>query len=197
MSVVAARRNEARDSRSDSSKGATITGTTNPTEGTTSQGDSGGPLILQNTFAKQVVIGVLSGGYGRFFNGQPADGYGTVSFYQPLYLYWDWIAANNPYRYVGNVAGDRLWTDTANWVTTLDPNYQIIGPNGQIINGVPTDLGEQKNGRTGQFGEICFQSGGNSECLNTANGQVRADRRPIGTDDELASGMTMRCRCRS
>lgn len=156
-------------------------------EGTTAGGDSGGPLILQNAQNLRIALGVLSGGYTRFFNGQPANGYGTVSFYQPLYLYWDWIAANNPYRYVSNIAGDRLWTDAANWVTTLDPNYQIIGPNGQIINGIPTSPGEQKNGRSGQFGEICFESGGASECLNVASGQVRADQRPIGTGDEGVS----------
>ena len=153
------------------------------TEGITAAGDSGGPLILQNVQNLNLAIGVLSGGYTRFFNGQPANGYGTVSFYQPLYLYWDWIAANNPYRYVANVGGDRLWTDSANWVTTLDPNYFIIGPNGQIVNGIPSSPGEQKAGRTGQFGEICFQSGGNSDCLNTATGTRRTDRRPIGTGD--------------
>lgn len=35
-----------------------------PKEGTTAGGDSGGPLILDRTFAKQVVIGVLSGAAG-------------------------------------------------------------------------------------------------------------------------------------
>lgn len=152
-------------------------------EGTTAGGDSGGPLILQNAQNLNIAIGVLSGGYTRFFTGQPANGYGTVSFYQPLYLYWDWIAANNPYRYVSNVAGDRAWTDPTNWVTTLDPNYQIIGPNGQIINGIPNDPGEQKNGRTGQFGEICFQSGGTSECLNVATNVSRIETKPIGTGE--------------
>ncbi len=152
-------------------------------EGATAPGDSGSPLILQNAQNLNLAIGVLSGGFTRFFNGQPANGYGTVSFYQPIYLYWDWIAENNPYRYVTNVAGDRLWTDASNWVTTLDPNYQIIGPNGQILNGVPTVLGERNNGTTGQFGEICFQSGGNSDCLNTTTRARRVDRRPIGTDD--------------
>ncbi len=151
-------------------------------EGTTAAGDSGGPLILQNIFNLQVALGVLSGGYNRFFNGQPSDGYGTVSFYQPLYLYWDWIAENNPYRYVTNVAGDRRWGDPSHWVTTLDPNYQIIGPNGQLVNGVPTTPGEQKNGTSGQFGEICFESGGRSQCQNVGTGVFTDVRRPIGTD---------------
>lgn len=69
-----------------------------PKEGTTAGGDSGGPLILDQTFARKVVIGVLSGG-SRFFGPQPFSTYGTSSFYQPLYLFWDYIAAKNPYRY--------------------------------------------------------------------------------------------------
>ena len=152
-----------------------------PREGITSQGDSGGPLILDNTYARQLVIGVLSGGYTRFFAGAPANGYGTASFYQPLYLYWDWIAANNPYRYVTNVAGNRDWTDPTNWVTTIDPNYQIIGPNGQIITGVPTQTGETNTGTSGKFGEACFESGGFAECRNFRTGTDTAVVRPIGT----------------
>ena len=56
-----------------------------PREGTTGPGDSGGPLILDRTFSKQVVIGVLSGG-STFYGGQPGGSYGTQSFYQPLLL---------------------------------------------------------------------------------------------------------------
>lgn len=168
----------------DNARGA---GTANPTEGTTASGDSGSPLILQNFSSRQLVAGVLSGGYTRFFNGQPANGYGTVSFYQPVYLYWDWIAANNPYRYVTNIAGDRNWTDAGNWVTTLDPNYFVIGPNGQVVNGVPTDLGQGVNGTGGDFGQICFESGGTSECYNTATGQTTVAVRPIGTDEETGA----------
>lgn len=79
-------------------------------EGITAPGDSGGPLIIDQAFAKPVVIGVLSGG-DRFFNGQPGASYGTTSFYQPLYLFWDWVLANNPYKYVSASAGDGKWTD--------------------------------------------------------------------------------------
>lgn len=158
-----------------------------PNEGITASGDSGGPLILDRHFARQVVLGVLSGGYTRFFNGAPANGYGTASFYQPLYLYWDWIAANNPYRYVTNVAGNRNWTDAANWVTTVDPNYQIIGPNGQLINGVPGMTGEATTGTSGKFGEACFESGGISECQNFATGVTTTAARPIGTSGDGAA----------
>ncbi|MEN3746673.1 autotransporter domain-containing protein [Sphingomonas sp. HF-S3] len=154
-----------------------------PREGTTASGDSGGPLILDSAYAKQLVIGVLSGGYTRFFNGAPANGYGTVSFYQPLYLYWDWIAANNPYRYVSSVAGDGNWTDANHWVTNVDPNYQIIGPNGELVNGVPTAPGTGiAPVEGGKFGEACFESGGTAECYNYGTGQATVAVRPIGTD---------------
>lgn len=156
-------------------------------EGITASGDSGGPLILQNTFNKMVLAGVLSGGYTRFFNGQPSNGYGTVSFYQPLYLYWDWIAANNPYRYASALAGDGKWSDPTHWVTNTDPSYQIIGPNGQLVNGVPTNPGEQKNGTSGDFGQICFQSGGISDCYDTRTGVETVEARPIGTEDSVGA----------
>lgn len=155
-----------------------------PNEGITASGDSGGPLILDQEFDSPVVIGVLSGGYTRFFNGQPANGYGTASFFQPLYLYWDWIAANNPYRYVSALAGDGDWTDASHWVSDIDPNYQIIGPDGQLVNGVPTDLGEGPNGTDGSFGQACFEgpiNGGFADCQDMATGAVTSDVRPIGT----------------
>jgi len=151
-----------------------------PKEGITASGDSGGPLILDAAYAKQLVIGVLSGGYTRFFNGQPANGYGTASFYQPLYLYWDWIAANNPYHYVSALAGNGNWTDPTHWVTNVDPNYQIIGPNGQIVTGVPTTPGAGNTAQPG-FGQACFQSGGVSDCYDVASGTEAIEAKPIGT----------------
>jgi len=139
-----------------------------PTEGITSGGDSGGPLIVQN-FSRLVVAGVLSGGYSRFFNGQPANSYGTAAFYQPLYLFWDWIAANNPYHYVSAKAGDGSWTDPNHWVTTLDPSYMILA-GGDVVNGVPTAPGAGTTGTSGDFGQICFEPGGAGTCLDTATG---------------------------
>lgn len=165
-----------------------------PNEGTTAGGDSGGPLILDRTFARQVVIGVLSGG-SRFFGAQPFSTYGTASFYQPIYLYWDWIAANNPYRYVGAIAGDGNWADPTRWVSLQDPNYFIIGPNGQLINGVPTTLGEQNLGSSGQFGQICTQGGvagaiGANNCFDLRTGQIVPTPGGIGSsgDASLAIG---------
>lgn len=158
-----------------------------PREGITAPGDSGGPLILENFFTRQLVIGVLSGGYTRFFGAQPANSYGTASFYQPLYLYWDWIAANNPYRYVGARAGDGAWEDASRWVTLTDPNYFIIGPDGQVVNGVPTQLGEQKNGTAGQFGQACFQQGTINECQDFRTGRTIVGTGPIGSGDDDGS----------
>jgi hypothetical protein len=143
-------------------------------EGTTGPGDSGGPLIIDRAFAKPTVIGVLSGS-SRFFANQPVNSYGTTAFYQPLFLYWDYIAANNPYRYVSATAGDANWNDATHWVTNLDPAYQVLGANGQLVNGVPTDLGAGKNGNSPKFGELCFQLDGANECLNLATGQERND----------------------
>lgn len=154
-----------------------------PREGITAGGDSGGPLILDQAYARQLVIGVLSGGYTRFFSGQPANSYGTVSFYQPLYLYWDWIAANNPYRYVSANAGNGNWEDATRWVSLTDPNYFIIGPNGQLVNGVPSLTGEEKDGTSNQFGQACFQNTTSSQCLDFRTGVFTSNSNPIGTAD--------------
>ncbi len=167
---------------------ARFNGTT-PTEGITAPGDSGGPLIVQN-FAKKVVAGVLSGGYSRFFNGQLPYSYGAVSFYQPLYLYWDWIAANNPYHYVSAKAGDGSWTDPTRWVTTLDPAYTILS-GGSLVNGLPTVAGEQKNGTSGDFGQICFQTTSLSDCYDTATGVETVTGGPIGTASNNAGSATI------
>ena len=161
-----------------------------PREGSTGPGDSGGPLILDQAFSKSVVLGVLSGG-STFFAGQPGGSYGSQSFYQPLFLYWDWIVANNPYRYVTATAGNKNWEDATAWVTTLDPAYNIIS-GGQLVNGVPTELGGTIVATTPQFGEVCFQSPLNSatpptfnECQNLATGAVRNNvpNTPSGSSD--------------
>lgn len=141
-------------------------------EGTTGPGDSGGPLIIDQAFARPIVIGVLSGGT-RYFGAQPFSSYGTGSFYQPLYLFWDYIVANNPYRFVANRAGDRNWNDPTNWTTLLDPAYQILGANGQPVNGVPNDLGAGITGSTPKFGEVCFQQGTTNECFDLSTQRNR------------------------
>ncbi|MGQ0659838.1 autotransporter domain-containing protein [Sphingosinicella sp.] len=162
-------------------------------EGLTGPGDSGGPLIIDQAFSRPVVIGVLSGG-STFFGGQPGGSYGAQSFYQPLFLYWEWIVANNPYRYVTANAGNRNWEDAATWVTTLDPAYQIL-TGGQLVNGIPTELGGALVAQTPQFGEVCFQTPLNTpappafnECENLATGAARNNvpNTPTGTGDASA-----------
>ncbi|WP_257544794.1 autotransporter domain-containing protein [Sphingopyxis sp. DBS4] len=150
-------------------------------EGITASGDSGGPLILDQEFSNPLVIGVLSGGYTAFFDGQPPNGYGTASFYQPLYLYWDWIAANNPYHYVSAKAGDGAWEDSTHWVTNLDPNYYVL-TGGQPTNGIPTEPGAGNSDQPG-FGQACFESGGFSDCYDVSTGEEYVDQRPIGGED--------------
>ncbi len=146
-----------------------------PNEGTTAGGDSGGPLILDRTFAKQVVIGVLSGG-NRFYGAQPFSAYGTASFYQPLYLFSDYITANNPYRYAQTRAGDGQWTDASHWVTALDPNYQII-VDGKLVNGVPTTTGAGIAGDGNKFGQVCFQT----DCVDVKTGVETINGVPVTT----------------
>ena len=154
-----------------------------PKEGITAGGDSGGPLILDQTFSSPTVIGVLSGG-SRFFNAQPGSSYGTTSFYQPLYLFWDYIVANNPYRYASARAGDGSWTDPTHWVTTLDPAYQIIAGN-QLMNGVPSVTGEGVTGTSGKFGQICYQpkGGGVDECYDIGTDTYYVNGQPVALSD--------------
>jgi len=132
-------------------------------EGTTAGGDSGGPLILDaanNALTNEdVQIGVLSGG-SRFFGPQVFSSYGTESFYQPLYLYWDYIVATSPYRYVSAVAGNGNWEDPTHWNTDLDPMFRVIDPTGAIVNGLPTTPGLGPEGGSPDFGEVCFDPEG-------------------------------------
>jgi len=122
-------------------------------EGSTAPGDSGGPLIIDQQFAIPVVAGVLSGG-SRFFLEQPPSGYGSTSFYQPLFLFWQDIVRNNPYRYAGNKAGIGDWTDPSHWVQQMDPAYAVIR-NGKLVNALPTVLGQGVSGDTYKFGQVC------------------------------------------
>lgn len=166
-----------------------------PNEGTTAGGDSGGPLILDAANnpgfgGRDLVIGVLSGG-SRFFGPQAFSSYGTQSFYQPLFLFWDYIAATNPYRYVSANAGDGNWEDPTRWVTDLDPAYRVINANGQVVNGIPTALGEGIIGDTPQFGEVCFDQFGDNPgegCQDLSTGEFTPPSRNAG-DGTLSSGI--------
>ena len=139
-----------------------------PNEGNTAGGDSGGPLILDaanNTLSDEdLVIGVLSGG-SRFFGPQVFSSYGTESFYQPLYLFWDYIVATNPYRYVTAKDGDGNWEDASHWETTLDPVYRVINEDGEVVNGLPTSPGA---GITGDCGARAHRSCGGARTSGRA-----------------------------
>lgn len=123
-----------------------------PVEGTTAGGDSGGPLIVDQRFTQPVVAGVLSGG-GAFF-AQPPNSYGEISFFQPLFLFWDVIVANNPYRYVTANPGDGDWFDASRWTQQMDPAYAVI-ENGQLRNGLPTTPALGVSGVNPGFGNVC------------------------------------------
>lgn len=140
-------------------------------EGITAGGDSGGPLILDQTFAQEVVIGVLSGGSRYYGASQDFSTYGTSSFYQPLYLFWDWIVANSPYRYVSAKDGNGQWTDPNHWVTDLDPNFMVIDANGNLVNGLPTTAGAGAFGDdpTTKFGQVCD---GSTYCVDLTTGEI-------------------------
>ena len=154
-------------------------------EGTTAGGDSGGPLILDaanNTLSTEnLQIAVLSGG-SRFFGPQPFSSYGTESFYQPLYLFWDYIVANSPYRYVQATAGDGAWENPNHWVTQLDPAFRVIDANGNVVNGLPTSPGAGRFGGSPDFGEVCFDPEGDNlgdECQDLNSGDSTPPARNI------------------
>lgn len=126
-----------------------------PNEGMTAGGDSGGPLILDRAFDTPVIAAVLSLGT-RYFAGQPTASYGTTAGYQPLYLFTDWIGANNPYKYVTTTGGDGDWFDASRWVQMMDPNYKIIDADGNLITGLPDTPAEGVGSRGGEWGSICF-----------------------------------------
>ena len=147
-------------------------------EGITAGGDSGGPLVVDQKFSKPVVVGVLSGG-SRFFNAQRFSTYGTNSFYQPLFLFWDQIVANNSYVYAGNKAGDGNWEDGLHWVQLMDPSY-AVERNGQLVNDLPDTPALGVSGNTVKFGEVCFLA----NCTNIANDST-ATPVPVGSGTGL------------
>ncbi|MBA2466034.1 MAG: hypothetical protein H0V46_00310, partial [Sphingomonas sp.] len=144
-----------------------------PREGTTAGGDSGGPLIVDQAFNKPVTVAVLSGG-SRFLSGQRFSTYGTHSFYQPLFLYWDVIVGNNPYVYAGAKAGDGNWEDASHWVQLMDPNYAIT-VDGALANSLPDTPALGVSPNTVKFGEVCFLD----DCTDLANDDT-ATAPPVG-----------------
>ncbi|MEO0056982.1 MAG: hypothetical protein RIT17_419, partial [Pseudomonadota bacterium] len=163
-----------------------------PNEGTTAGGDSGGPLILDaanNTLSDEdLVIGVLSGG-SRFFGAQRFSSLGTTSFYQPLSLYWQYIAATNPYRYVGARAGNGNWEDASHWVTLLDPAYRVIDAGGNVVNGLPITPELGLNGTGGDFGAVCAEfEQPDDACVDLGSTAQQASTAPLPAPT-LANGL--------
>lgn len=118
-----------------------------PGEAITAPGDSGSPLVT-DAYGREVSLGVLSSGYRFFFDrvGDPDDNhysvstfsnYGGIAGYNPLFLFWDQIVVNNPYKYVGAVAGNGEWTDPTHWVQEVDPLYYTLSGN-TLVNALPT-----------------------------------------------------------
>jgi len=106
-----------------------------PFESATAPGDSGSALIADQLYDRQVVIGVLSGGYDLFSTN---NRYGDVSFYNPLFPFFEFITENTPYKYVSANEGDGNWSDPTHWTQDLDPGFFIDDGNGNLVNGIPT-----------------------------------------------------------
>jgi len=103
-------------------------------EAGTAPGDSGSALIADQLADFPLILGVLSGGFDFF---QIGNQYSDISFYNPLFPFYEFISVNSPYKYVSAVEGDGLWTDPDHWTQDLDPNFYIIDETGQIVNGLP------------------------------------------------------------
>lgn len=115
-------------------------------EAITAAGDSGSPLVT-SAFGREVSLGVLSQGSRYFYEsiGNPNDNFvrftdfsnfGTTAGWNPLFLYWDQIVVNNPYKYVTAVSGDGEWTDPTRWVQELDPLYFTLSGS-TLVNALP------------------------------------------------------------
>ncbi len=158
-----------------------------PREGTTAGGDSGSALVADELFDKPVITSVLSGG-SRFFGSeddpnpeltfQPFSSYGTQSFYQPLYLFWDQIVANNSYVYTSSRAGTRNWLNPRHWQQDIDPNYGI-SVDGELVNALPGFEAPGITGDTPKFGNVCFLD----DCLDLSTLSVEFDE---GTPNSIA-----------
>ena len=137
-----------------------------PREGGTAGGDSGGPLIVDERWSTDVLAGVLTGGWS--FGG--SSYYGDMSVYPPLFVYWQNIVQNNPYKYVSAKAGNGDWFDPTHWVQDMDPNYMVIGALGQLVNSLPGVI-LNPDSPVARFGEVCFL---NQSC-GTITGPAYAD----------------------
>jgi hypothetical protein len=104
----------------------------------TAPGDSGSPLIATEfgIAGPGVVTAVLSGGFD-FFGLEPGNFYGDVSFYNPLYPFFEFITENTAYKYVSAKEGSGRWSDPGHWTQDLDPGFLIDDGTGNLVNGIP------------------------------------------------------------
>lgn len=105
-----------------------------PNEVGTAPGDSGSPIIVDQLYDTPVIAGVLSGGFDFFGLG---SAYSDVSFYNPLFPFFEFITENTPYKYVSAAEGDGVWSDPSRWTQELDPGFLIDDGTGTLINGIP------------------------------------------------------------
>lgn len=105
-----------------------------PNEVATAGGDSGSPLIADQLGGPPVVTAVLSGGFDFFGVGNT---YGDISFYNPLYPFFEFITENTPYKYVSATRGSGRWSDPRHWTQDLDPGFLIDDGTGNLVNGIP------------------------------------------------------------
>jgi len=105
-----------------------------PNEVATAGGDSGSPLIADQLGGPAVVTGVLSGGFDFFGIGNT---FGDISFYNPLYPFFEFITQNTAYKYVSARRGSGRWSDPNHWTQDLDPGFLIDDGTGTLINGIP------------------------------------------------------------
>ncbi len=105
-----------------------------PGEAGTGPGDSGSPLVADQLAEFPLAIGVLSGGFDFFGLGGT---YSDVSFYNPLFPFFEFITENTAYKYVSAKAGNGRWSDPNHWTQDLDPGFFIQDADGNIVNGIP------------------------------------------------------------
>ncbi|MCE9521306.1 MAG: trypsin-like serine protease, partial [Alphaproteobacteria bacterium] len=149
-----------------------LPGASLPREAMTGGGDSGSSLFV-TIAGRQVSLGPLSGSF-RFFGAQAFGSYGTASFYQPAYLYANWIASVNPTRYYVAKAGNQTWNSGTGWDEFLDPNFLVLS-GGNLVNGIPAaDVGVGATTDVGLFndGSLLPADGGAPAGLLTASANI-------------------------
>lgn len=171
-------------------------------ESGTAGGDSGSAIFFDKITENKLIIGgVLSGGW--FFTAPQGSGYGDTSYYQPLFLFHQWIAENNPYKYVSVKAGDGNWSDKSRWVQTLDPGYLTLDADGKAVNALPVGVEPGVEGGQARRDGVVFDInitadelnlGGNSASQNAsgagagAEGWMAIDKSDLLFSEKLKSG---------